>query len=647
MPGPGSPVANAFCACSFEPFLRPGSNFNSFQRERNIMAGFSLGDVSKTSTTQASLEADEKAVHNLILRPVPEMPYGRLSGTTSPPISQYALVAIYTVGCLALTTTTAFPAQDTASYQAYQQGLIKAKPNRVSDNPVGDTEISSQQVPEETANSLVEYKVTMNRKTSELSKLVMMDNTVGHVFPGALLWAAEVRDGRLHQLEQIPGRPPVTVTFAGMREIPSSLPVAAVVSTNKQATGEETRHVSFEHNGRFSDFEEKARPILKQNSAPSSRLVSDYVIRESLKDALLSIGLSAKYWEASMSAGLQNIRNEKRTVAIMTLDQVNFSATADAPPLGGYLPEQLLKTNETVASRLVSGMTSGGEPVYVRKVDYGRRVIVSLSADSSKEELNEALKVAVDAAAYSFKGNIVDKRKVAFNSVEGKLIIIGGKYPEGVNGFFGGDLSAFIKTIQAIMAKTNVDYDPKVGAVPVSFELAYVDDNAPMQVYETAEFSGKIPIRSFGKQVRTEKITTNFRDAMKFDGDEEIHTDDWTLVEISSQKLELSKDGRTVTFTLVWQASEAQKDRSIRKGATKIKSSKSFPVRFTKPVKILSQTSFGTRRQWYSGAAHALQSFDNCGLLRNIRVQFDDKTRDSVRAQRLEAELEFTVWMEE
>jgi hypothetical protein len=372
-----------------------------------------------------------------------------------------------------------------------------------------------------------------------------------------------------------------------------------------------------------------------------------FIIRQSLKDALLSIQLSAKYWEASMSAGLKNIRSESRTVALMTLDQVNFSATADAPPLGGYLPEDLVKNNELVSSRLVTGMVTGGEPVYVRRVDYGRRVLVSLSSESSSEELNDALKVAVDFVKGEFKGEFTEKQKQAFKSVEGKIVIIGGKYPDGVSGFFGGDLSAFVKTIQAIMAKQNVDYDPKEGAVPVSFELAYVDDNAPMQVFETAEFAGKIPVRRFEKVVKSKHVKTTGQDAAVTRQDDEIDSDDWTLVQLTSQRLRLSEDRRTVHFDLVWQAFEAEKNKSIRNDRTIIRSSKTFSFPFPKPIKtIISKAAFGAQNQWYAGKVHTAQPFDNCGLLSNIRVKFDaDGDKDHL-VQSLQADLEFSVWLE-
>ena len=530
-----------------------------------------------------------------------------------------------------------------ADFDSYKKGLTDAKVSRKGDDP-GLTELNSQIEPVN-ADSMIEYKKTNYKKTIDMSKLVMMDTTVGAVFPGALLWAAHVREGRLHQLNQIPHRPPVTVTFTGMHEVPAELSRTAIVSPSSASAGDTNRQVSFEYDGTYHNFEEKGRLILQQNIAPSTKLVASFAVRQSLKDALLSNQLSAKYWEATMSGGLESIHKENQVVAIMTLDQVNFSASADAPPLDGYLPDQLVQSNADLAHMLASGMASGGgEPVYVRKVDYGRRVIVSLTSSASEEDLKDALNVAVSAFGNSANYTFTEKQLKTFKSVEGKLVIIGGTYPDGINGFFGGDLHEFVKTIRAIMDKPNVD-DAQKGAVPVSFELAYVDDNAPMQVYETQEFAGKIPVA--GKENVHEKIGTTGSDAAVIREDDEINSDDSTLVQLVSQRLRVSPDRLTVYFDLEWQACEGDEGKVITGKKTVIRSTRTFSHVFTKPVKsIVSEATFGTFDQWYEGKRHDTSSFKNCGLLSNIRVRFDGKGRKDHLLQTLDADLDYTVWLE-
>jgi len=530
------------------------------------------------------------------------------------------------------------------AFGQYRTNVVRAKADRVSDNRSGETVLSETTVTEENADSIKEFQRTVKKKTSDFSKLVMMDNTIGAVFPGALFWAAAVRDGQLHQLEQVPGLPPVTVTFAGMKELPPSLPAEFLVST----TESNERKVSFVHNGTYADFEEKGRPILVRNQPSGVRLDATVTVRQSLKDALLSIGLSAEYWTVRMSAGMQSIREESRTVALLTLDQVTYSVTADAPPLGGYLPDAVVQANAMLATRLAAGTVTGGEPAYVRKVDYGRRVLVALSAESGKEEFTEALSIAVDAVKGNFQGDFSNEQKAKWKSVEAKIVLIGGSYPDGIGALFTGDLKSFVRTVQAIMKKENVESNSSAGAVPISFELAYVDDNAPMQVYETIEFASKIRTCQFGKVLKTAQIVTTGQDAAVTREDDEIDTDDWTLVQLTSQRLRLSADRRTVFFDVAWQACEANDDKKLD-GHTVIASSKTFSYPFNKPIKaFISPTSIGNRDQWYAGKSiFDPQAFPNHGLLSNIRVRFDADGKRDHTAQLLRAELNFSVWLEQ
>jgi len=517
------------------------------------------------------------------------------------------------------------------AFNRFYELVDKAKADRVGD-VVGTYEVSRGPTQEETnqaGNQIAEYTEVTNRKTSALSNLVMMDNTIGKVYPGSLLWAAAVRDGQLHQLEQIPNRPLVTTSFSGLHNIQPA-PSAVI----------------FTHDGSYSDFMSHAAPVFGAAVNGGTRLVADFKISSSLKDALLSIGLSASYWGAKMEAGLEHIQNERRSIGVMTLDQVFYSAAVDSPPAEGFVPSRLLQCDSQLASVLAEGAVMGGEIAYVRKVDYGRRVLVSLSSAASSEELNMALKTAVDWATGHFSGEVDSKTKEVWQSVEGKLIIIGGSYPDGVSGFFGGDIQSFVRAIQAIMSQQYVN-DSR-GALPVSFELGYVNDNAPMQVYETIEFAGKIPGRRWGRVITEEDIETNSKDAAVIRQDGEIDSDDWTMVELTSQTLQLSSDRRTIHFTVTWHAYEGEKNKTISSYKTIIRSSKTFSHEFNKPVReILSPTSVGAAQQWYAGKVHTQQQFPNHGLLRNIRVLFDGPGGQDQEVQLLNAKLSFEIWLEE
>lgn len=506
--------------------------------------------------------------------------------------------------------------------------------DRASDQPVGEVVLSEGETFEETnaaGDRITEFTEQMIRKTVDLSNLVMMDNTIGKVYPGSLLWAAPVRDGRLEPLRGIPGRPAVTTSFTALRDDSGSgVPVI------------------FEHDGSFSGFMAEAVHLFGARAIGGTRLNADFRVSTSLEDALMSIGLSARFWKVRMSAGMAHAESRERSVAIMSLDQVFYSAAVDTPPIGGFLPDSMVRENKLLAAELARGAEQGGEIAYVRKVDYGRRILIALSAEAYSEELQRALSVAVNFIGGGFQGEIDDTTRQLWERVEGKLIIIGGHYPEGVSQFFGGDLTSFIEAIRAI---TSAEYvNDSSGGVPISFELAYLNDDAPMQVYETTEFAGKIPGRRWGRVRVTERVETNQDHARCYHGDTEMHSDDWTMVELTSQVLSVAEDGRTVTFSVVWRSLEGEANRTISAASnrSRFESMRTFSFPLGRPIRSIdSTTSFAERQEWYAGRVHHFQSFPDYGLLSNVSFRFDGPGSNDTLQQAMQATLAFTVWLEE
>jgi|GEM_PF-4830223 len=566
------------------------------------------------------------------------------------PVVSYRLVLLcfFVFSC----SSFAYSQQEQTAYDRYRSVIEKNKADRKSDEILGTHEVNKGPTVEQQAGDKIqEFTEITYRRTSDLENLVMMDNTIGVVFPGSVLWASAIRDGQLHQLEQISGRPRVTTTFTGLTDVKMQARFLEsrndlVITASRESKDDEQgiRSLSFSHDGSYSGFLDGAQAVFEGRVSQGTRVNADFKISSSVEDAALGLGLSAKYWGGRLESGLEHIKEKQRSVAVMTLSQVFYSATTDAPPLGGYIPPKLLKDNPDIAEILAVRAVAGGEIAYVRRVDYGRRILISLSAEASGESFKAALDTSIKWATGEFSGEISDETKQVWESVEGKLIIIGGKYPPGVNGFFGGDMESFGNAVKAIMSEEYVNSPD--GAVPISFELAYVDDNAPMQVFETIEFAGKIPGRKWGKITKRLRISTGGEDTAVTRQDSEIDTDDWTLIQLTSQDLSLSPDRRTVRFDIVWHAFEGEKNKELKK--TIIRSAKSFSIPFAKPVReFVSPRHIGARNEWYSGERHTPQQFPNHGLLKNIRVRFDAKGGNDHLVQQLRAELSFTLWLEE
>jgi hypothetical protein len=522
-------------------------------------------------------------------------------------------------------------AADEAADHFYET-VEAARADRVSDNPVGTTSAPTSTLFQEwdsAGDQLTEYREDAITRTARLEKLVMADNSIGKVFPGSLLWAAPIRQGRLEQLRQIPGRPPTAVSF-----------------TEVYDGGEDNAGV-IEHNGTFSDFTGKAADAFANARASGGSLDATIQVSSSLEDAMLSVGLSAQYWGVRLSSGLDVSSSSRRSFAILSLDQTFFSAAVDAPPLGGYLPEKLVRSDVALAQELERGAETGGEVAYVRKVDYGRRVLVVLSSDAYSDELKAALDVSVNYAMGSGSFSLDAKTRSVWEASEGRLLVVGGSVPQGVDELFSGSGESFVNSIRAIMSQEFIDNAE--GAVPVSFEVAYESDDAPMQVFETADFAGKIPVRTWGYQHISQDVITGGTEARVVNGDAEVHSDDWTMVSIDDQDLNIVGD-RDLEFRLKWTTHEGNRNKGLDSGASVIENALIVPIRLSGNINRDYFTPFNPPvvERWYSGVNLQRTSLDpgNPSLLKNVVVQFDGNGDDQ-KNQFFSAKLEFDVLIQQ
>ncbi len=536
--------------------------------------------------------------------------------------------------------------KDCGDFARFLDAVEAAQPDRVFDGTLGvepTGPATTKEEPSVLGDRIQEFTEQEQRRSAVLERQVFMDNTVGKVYPGSLLWAEEVRAQRLNQLPRLDGRPPVRTSFTLIRDV-QPMPQALVL----------------DHDGTFSDFLRGAAGVFEAVGAGGTRLVADFKVSSSVDDALLSIGLSAHGWGSSLKAGLSLIEKKSRSVAVMSLDQTFYSAVMDIPDVQGILPNRLLRENAGLAKVLADGAERNGEIVYVRKVDYGRRILVSLSAEASSKELDAAMDATTSWVGGGFSASLDAKTRKVWNSVEGKMILIGGKFPEGVSGFFSGSPEAFAQTIQAIMSADFIN--DTEGGLPISFELAYASDNSPMQVFETAEFSGRIPGRAWGlTPVSIENaLWTSGSNARTVRGDDEIASNDWTLCRLDTQTLYVSPDRRELRMKLLWQAIEGNGDQTF--GDTIIQTEKDALIYSVPPGSAIRSflPPTGNEEQteswsappmdiWIRGDVHdqLVQATTAWGFLRNVAVQVDTDTGNDPPGQKLQSSGSWRVWVQE
>ena len=470
------------------------------------------------------------------------------------------------------------------------------------------------------------------RTSNTLEDMVMRDNSVGFVYPGSLVWTAPLRDGRIEPLQQLPMRPPVRIAFAGIQGV----------------------DLNFTHDGSFFDFQHKMQNSVKRLEKSTPRLQIKIEYGKSLESALLRAGLSAKYWSASLDASASRSTKEQRSFAVMSVDQVYYTAVADTPDGQGHLPLSLIDANEAVASYLLSSMNANGEPGYIRRVDYGRKVIISLSSRASEEDLRAAMRFSAGTGPFKIKAEAEAKARDVWSKTEVRAVVIGGQVTNGLIDALTGSFDGFLKSINAFLKETK-NFTSEVGAAPVSFEVRFCSDNEGYSNYETVEFSGQIPIGSFakgGELRKTANVELTSADARLLQQDWEVHSDDWTWIEVH-YALAPTKDRRGVDLYVRMDVKECESNQSYR-GKTHARTEKRIRVynvphndrRLIKNVTSLKNS--GTESSHFGGELHGWFTYGDgvVGALRDIKVQVDGRGRDDKRHQGLNAKIDFVVHMD-
>ena len=425
--------------------------------------------------------------------------------------------------------------------------------------------------------------------------------------------------------------------------------VIAGGTSNVKLTDSKTQGPTFTHNGTFLDFQRQSDPILKQIDRTARKLSIDFGYGKSLGSALLNVGVSAGFWNSSLSAGLSNSSLKQRSFAVLSLSEVFYTIVADMPNAHGYFPPAILDNDRYLAPLVLNKMTEYGEIGYVRSVKYGRRVMIAVSANATEEELRRSLNLDADALVIKFKGGVDDQTRKVWETMDAKVVVIGGKITPALADCVTGGPTNFLHSVNRYLKDTAV-FDAQTGPVPVSFEMRYAHDNEPMINYETLEFAGQIVTgrKRAEETIRlTKAVELTATDARLVHEDPEIDTDDWTKVDVR-YSLALSSNSRAVDLALTMNAFECESDRRYN-WETHIRTAKTIGLyklanddpRVILSIDAVSRSDF--REEMFGGRLHDWFSFPSFGALREITVHVDGSTGNDVREQGLKAELDLVI----
>jgi len=474
------------------------------------------------------------------------------------------------------------------------------------------------------------------RSARNLKKMVFHDNGTGLIYPGAPLWTQPLLRGSLMPV-LTPARPEIKVTM-------------------EDARLEDGVSPAFQYDGTNFDFRKKSHKVVNRIKAPATRLTLEIKTGKSLESALLKMGLSAKFWVAKLSVSSSSKATEQRSFAVISLHQVYYTMVADMRDPNVYAPVELAGKDDV--GLILKRMKHRGEIGYIRKVSYGRRVLIAVSAVATEDKLRRALKFSFGAWGIKTKGKLDSETRKVWETMDARAVIIGGTADKSLADVVTGGPEQFLKHVNTYLKASTEWNADKTEAVPVSFEVRYCSDNEPVANYETVEFAGHIVTgrKRAGETVKCDSVNVELtkKDAKLIHGDEEIHTDDWTRVGVSYQ-FRVSKDRRRVELHLIMDAYECESDGNYHPekndNRTHIRTSRIVNVyelaeddpRSIK--KVIAQPLAASDKRKFGGHLHSWFTYGNgqVGALRDIQVHVDGKGRNDLERQGLKAIISFAV----
>lgn len=456
--------------------------------------------------------------------------------------------------------------------------------------------------------STITYQKQSRRAVATLAEMIIGDETAGKVYPGSMIWAEALsQDMRLDPL------------FLPKRSRPFRITVENAIL--KPGTPS-----SYDCDGTVDSFAAVFQAIIRNIESVQARIEVNRSEMLDSSTAMLELGLSASGWGASLAASLSQQRKQARSCVIISIKQAYFTLVCGLPPGTSYFDKAMFNDSE-YGSRLIEFCKQKGEIGVVRRVTYGRRMLLSLTSASSKEELSIALKGRYSGGVAKMSADFTDIEKKVMQETDAVMTLIGGVPDPALVSPVAAPAMEVIQKISEYLGRS-IDMSTATSAAVIGFEAEYAYDRAGILKADATNFSEQIP-KSRQQTLDSARISFDSSYAVLVAGDTEIHTDDWTWVNVS-YRLDLASDGSGVSVLVVFDAREGNKDKSFGDTWFRIRGSKliQFPgLSGRRVVSIVDPTS-GSLPYWFSGERHGTQVLQDFGALCDIRVAFDEGGTD-------------------
>lgn len=504
-----------------------------------------------------------------------------------------------------------------AKVEPYSSRALSQPPNRTWE------EVSSD------GRKIIEYAESWHESAAVLESSVLDDTQSRLLYPGSLLWSIPLlQEGTPQQLPRLSGMPAVKV----------------VVSPIRMKSGTEP---TFTFNGTFGDYQSKLSQLLQNVESTAAILKVQRSRSDSIEDALHSFGMSASYWGTRLSGSLHKGKSRTQSFIAVALDQVFFNVDRDTQSgvEGGALPMSVID-DPASGEWIVSQMQTLGEVCYIENVSYGRRVIFTISASCSQDDLDRAFSLSARGPGGKLNVDWAEAATRVYSTMDVRGVVIGGEYDPAAFAAVLGAREQFLDKLNEFLGKTG-SFTTSTVAVPVRFTAKYASDDQLARKVDVAKFLKEVRGREFCNAQRVPVpendliVTTGPEHSTRLAQDWEVDSDDCTGVEVW-YSLGIREDGRAVEATIRWQVTERERDCRY-KGKTKIESVRTVKIfeladcPRARISAIEGMALAGHADHHYSGERHGWQAYKDVGGLRGIQVSFDgpggnDQPRQGLRA---------------
>jgi thiol-activated cytolysin len=289
-----------------------------------------------------------------------------------------------------------------------------------------------------------------------LNGIAILQPTGGVIFPGALVYADQnLIEGRPTPIALHRGPITLTVDLPGLRDKP--VPIPDPTNSSVQAYANEVLE-EWNKNPASQGYVNAARSSLQLNTAYTSRQIA------------LDLGFNAAWAGGEVSTKLGLSSNDERSVAMAFYRQVFYSVTMDTPPT----PASVFASDVSL-DQVSQVMNNDAVPAYVRSVDYGRILLITMetTALDTKANLEAALNQTITSGV-KLGGSVDSKVERIIKNARFSVIALGGGAATAAE-FTGGtdDLKLLSDYI-----KKDATYRRDNPGAPISYTVAYLKDNA-------------------------------------------------------------------------------------------------------------------------------------------------------------------------